>query len=88
MRLWAHECERTFADRMVDDADIMSYHDIATTVTRQYFGEALDVVQGRTGTGFGLGWVFQIWWPTLGKTLDPNEVFWCPFPPQLSPPSC
>ena len=43
VRLWLHECERTFADRMTDEGDIHGYHDTAMGIARQYFGEAVDI---------------------------------------------
>eukprot|EP00906_Rhabdomonas_costata_P031047 RCo043883 len=43
IRMWLHECERTFADRMVNEDDIKTYDELAQTVCRQYFAESAPV---------------------------------------------
>jgi len=43
VRLWVHECERTFSDRMTDDEDMQGYQDTAVGICRQFFGEVVDV---------------------------------------------
>ena len=37
VRLWIHECERVFLDRLTNDIDIKKFDDIRSTVTKKYF---------------------------------------------------
>eukprot|EP00993_Chasmostoma_nieuportense_P002181 NODE_2_length_6488_cov_18.174344_g1_i0.p1 GENE.NODE_2_length_6488_cov_18.174344_g1_i0~~NODE_2_length_6488_cov_18.174344_g1_i0.p1 ORF type:complete len:2154 (+),score=521.91 NODE_2_length_6488_cov_18.174344_g1_i0:435-6464(+) len=43
VRLWLHECERTFSDRMVGDDDTNTYSELAQTVCKQFFGEVVSM---------------------------------------------
>ncbi len=43
VRLWLHECERTFADRMTSDDDKAIYFEMANGICRQFFGELVDL---------------------------------------------
>jgi dynein heavy chain len=36
VRLWIHECDRTFLDRLITDADISSYNDYMGTVSKRF----------------------------------------------------
>ena len=48
VRLWIHECERVFLDRLTNDIDIKRFSDIRTTVTKKYFEEAdIEAVEAR-----------------------------------------
>eukprot|EP00741_Cyanophora_paradoxa_P016051 tig00000042_g15496.t1 len=44
VRLWVHECERTFQDRLVSDADISRCGELVVEIVRKYF-EELNVEQ-------------------------------------------
>jgi len=37
VRLWVHECERVFRDRMVSDADAAKFDEFKAAVTKKYF---------------------------------------------------
>lgn len=37
VRLWIHECERVFRDRMVSDADAAKFDEFRVAVTKKYF---------------------------------------------------
>lgn len=37
VRLWVHECDRVFRDRMVNDSDIARYDDFRTGIAKKYF---------------------------------------------------
>lgn len=45
-RLWIHECERVFRDRMVSEADMLKFDEMRAVVSKKYFddlgGEAVD----------------------------------------------
>ena len=45
VRLWVHECERTFADRMTTEDDKTVYYEMANGICRQFFGELVDLEQ-------------------------------------------
>ena len=36
-RLWVHECERVFRDRMVNDTDMAKFDEFRASVTKKYF---------------------------------------------------
>jgi hypothetical protein len=36
-RLWVHECERVFRDRMVNDTDMAKFDEFRAAVTKKYF---------------------------------------------------
>lgn len=36
-RLWVHECERVFRDRMVNDTDMAKFDEFRAQVTKKYF---------------------------------------------------
>jgi dynein heavy chain, axonemal len=38
-RLWVHECERVFRDRMVSEPDMMRFDEFRTAVTKKYFDD-------------------------------------------------
>lgn len=39
MRLWIHECERVFRDRLLSDADAAKFDEFRVGVTRKFFDE-------------------------------------------------
>jgi dynein heavy chain len=39
VRLWIHECERVFRDRLVSDADAAKFDEFRAAATRKYFEE-------------------------------------------------
>eukprot|EP01060_Flectonema_neradi_P007523 TRINITY_DN15258_c0_g1_i3.p1 TRINITY_DN15258_c0_g1~~TRINITY_DN15258_c0_g1_i3.p1 ORF type:complete len:3484 (+),score=722.64 TRINITY_DN15258_c0_g1_i3:1919-12370(+) len=41
LRLWRHECERTFRDRLVDDQDSSEYNALATQIIAKHFSDML-----------------------------------------------
>ena len=43
VRLWIHECERVFADRLISEADIMKFSELRLSTTKKHFG-SLDQV--------------------------------------------
>jgi dynein heavy chain, axonemal len=38
-RLWAHECERVFRDRLVNDHDLAKYDEMQTATLKAWFKE-------------------------------------------------
>lgn len=38
-RLWIHEVERVFRDRMVSDTDMAKFDEFKTGITKKYFGD-------------------------------------------------
>ncbi len=38
-RLWVHECERVFRDRMVNEADMQKFDEFRFAVTKKYFDD-------------------------------------------------
>jgi dynein heavy chain len=36
-RLWLHECDRVFKDRMVSEADMVKYDEFRSATTKKYF---------------------------------------------------
>ena len=48
VRLWVHECERVFGDRMASEEDVARFHKMRLGVTRKQFeeGEGLSMVRG------------------------------------------
>lgn len=40
MRLWLHECERVFRDRLVSDADAAKFDEFHAAVAKKYFDDA------------------------------------------------
>jgi dynein heavy chain len=48
VRLWVHECERVFQDRMVNDLDMAKFQDFRVAVTKRYFEEFdMEAVEAR-----------------------------------------
>ena len=48
VRLWIHECERVFLDRLTNDIDVKKFNDIRQTVTKKYFEESdMEAVEAR-----------------------------------------
>eukprot|EP01063_Lacrimia_lanifica_P004778 TRINITY_DN12719_c0_g2_i1.p1 TRINITY_DN12719_c0_g2~~TRINITY_DN12719_c0_g2_i1.p1 ORF type:complete len:3519 (+),score=1391.25 TRINITY_DN12719_c0_g2_i1:1056-10559(+) len=43
VRLWRHECDRTFRDRLADAADHQEYDSVVATVVTKFFGGILPV---------------------------------------------
>lgn len=39
VRLWVHECERAFADRMIDQSDLSRFADMRVKATRKFFAD-------------------------------------------------
>lgn len=39
VRLWAHECDRVFADRMMTHADVDKYAEMRVRASRKFFPE-------------------------------------------------
>ena len=37
VRLWIHECERVFADRLISEADIAKFTDLRVNTTKKFF---------------------------------------------------
>ena len=37
VRLWIHECERVFADRLITEADILKFSELRLGTTKKYF---------------------------------------------------
>ena len=37
VRLWIHECERVFADRLISEVDIAKFSELRLTTTKKYF---------------------------------------------------
>ena len=38
VRLWIHECERVFADRLISEADIAKFNELRMSATKKHFG--------------------------------------------------
>jgi dynein heavy chain len=38
-RLWVHECERVFRDRMVNEADMLKFDEFRYAVTKKFFDD-------------------------------------------------
>ena len=38
VRLWIHECERVFADRLSSEADIAKFNELRVSATKKHFG--------------------------------------------------
>ena len=38
VRLWIHECERVFADRLISEADIAKFSEMRLSTTKKHFG--------------------------------------------------
>ena len=38
VRLWIHECERVFADRLISEADIAKFNELRVSATKKHFG--------------------------------------------------
>eukprot|EP01059_Diplonema_ambulator_P035162 TRINITY_DN8181_c0_g2_i3.p1 TRINITY_DN8181_c0_g2~~TRINITY_DN8181_c0_g2_i3.p1 ORF type:complete len:4166 (+),score=1836.14 TRINITY_DN8181_c0_g2_i3:116-12613(+) len=68
VRLWIHECERTFRDRMTDDADMKVYDDIVNSVVSSGFGDikADDLSLSPGGMELNL-------WAPFGTDKEGNE---------------
>ena len=47
VRLWIHECERVFADRLISESDIARFSELRLSATKKYFG-SLNQVWGTT----------------------------------------
>jgi dynein heavy chain, axonemal len=39
VRLWVHECERVFLDRMTSDADRFKFNEYRVNTTKKYFDD-------------------------------------------------
>ena len=39
IRLWVHECERVFADRMVTEQDVKTYQEIVEVISKKHYDE-------------------------------------------------
>ena len=37
VRLWIHECERVFANRLISEADIAKFTDLRINTTKKFF---------------------------------------------------
>jgi hypothetical protein len=47
-RLWVHECERVFRDRMVSDTDMAKFDEFRSSVTKKFFEDlGLQAVEER-----------------------------------------
>lgn len=38
VRLWIHECERVFADRLISEVEVAKFTELRISVCRKYFG--------------------------------------------------
>lgn len=48
VRVWVHECERVFRDRLVNETDLDKYDEMVTACLKNWFKEeALDQVQAK-----------------------------------------
>lgn len=43
VRLWIHECERVFADRLISEADIAKFTDLRVNTTKKFFANFNEV---------------------------------------------
>ncbi len=43
VRLWVHECERVFADRLISEADIAKFSELRQSTTKKYFSNISQV---------------------------------------------
>ena len=39
VRLWVHENERVFRDRLINDVDISKFDEFRTVITKKYFDD-------------------------------------------------
>lgn len=46
VRLWVHECERVFADRLVSETDMAKFNEFRVNVTRKFFEDLPQVWAG------------------------------------------
>lgn len=47
VRLWIHECERVFADRLISEADNAKFAELRLSTTKKYFGSLNQVCDAR-----------------------------------------
>eukprot|EP01065_Artemidia_motanka_P042621 TRINITY_DN5751_c0_g1_i1.p1 TRINITY_DN5751_c0_g1~~TRINITY_DN5751_c0_g1_i1.p1 ORF type:complete len:2793 (+),score=1080.74 TRINITY_DN5751_c0_g1_i1:401-8380(+) len=65
-RLWRHECERTFRDRLVDSKDAAEYDNVVAQVVSKHFGELRDVSE--------ISREPNVWAP-FGQYKDSTDVY-------------
>ena len=45
VRLWIHECERVFADRLISEADSAKFSELRLSTTKKYFSSISQVCE-------------------------------------------
>lgn len=48
VRLWIHEVERVFSDRMISDVDSLKFNEFRVNVTKKYFDDVNQVSMHRS----------------------------------------
>lgn len=56
VRLWVHECERVFADRLVSETDMAKFNEFRVNVTRKFFEDLPQVWVGCMCGGGAVEW--------------------------------